>query len=401
MKLYISTFGNFDIKLGEESLLQETNRSYRLFKLFQYFITFKNKKLLPETIIDSLWDDTESVDPKNMLRAQIFRLRKIIKEFLAEDIDEADYMTITFNNGYYSLEVGEKTTIDFELFESTISKADTLIFTNMDQAIEEYKSALSLYKGIYLEENSYDIWLVPVRNYYRRLYLKTLFKLLDIYKDNEKQNEIIELCEASAIIEPNEETISIYMMEAMLKIGQVKNAISHYEYFSKILEKEKGTNSTPSMREINRKIKNYYIEKSEIDVIGIEKILKQESIGPIQCDSDYFKLLFTMAKRKRTHNNSLDYISLITLKCEHHCSQEKFIIWGKSMKILLDKTLRKGDVYTFWNDTQVLLLLQNVKTEDLKSIEARMRENMEPPIGINEFKTEIKFIQIVPETNLN
>lgn len=39
LELYVSTFGNFDISIGNESLLQETNRSYRLFKLFQYFIT--------------------------------------------------------------------------------------------------------------------------------------------------------------------------------------------------------------------------------------------------------------------------------------------------------------------------------------------------------------------------
>ena len=144
MELYISTFGNFDIKIGNESLLQETSRSYRLFKLFQYFMTFKNRKLLPETIIDNLWEDTESHDPKNMLRAQIFRLRKIIKGFLPEDANEEDYMIITFNNGYYSLEIGEKTILDFQNFETKISMADALIFTNRDQAMEEYKNALSL-----------------------------------------------------------------------------------------------------------------------------------------------------------------------------------------------------------------------------------------------------------------
>lgn len=402
MELYISTFGNFDIKIGNESLLQETSRSYRLFKLFQYFMTFKNKKLLPETIIDNLWEDTESHDPKNMLRAQIFRLRKIIKGFLPEDANEEDYMIITFNNGYYSLEIGDNAILDFQVFESKISKADTLIFTNRDQAIEEYKAALRLYKGIYLEENSYDIWLIPVRNYYKRLYLKTLFKLLDIYKNDEKHDKIIELCESSTMIEPDEEIIHIYMMEAMLKLGQINNAMSHYEYFSAILEKEKGTNSTPAMRDIKLKIQNYYAEKSELDIINVERILEDPEEGPLHCDLDYFRLVFNKEKReRRPKDHDPDFISLISSKYEYNCSSEKVKRWAKLMEEVLDKTLRKGDIYTFWNDTQIIILLQTVKREGLGKIEDRIRKNMEPIMDANHFKTEIKFIPIASESNIN
>ena len=79
MKLYISTLGVFDIELGDKSLLRDASRSYKLFKLFQYFLTFRNNKILPDTIIDNLWPDHESYDPHNMLRAQIYRLRQLMK----------------------------------------------------------------------------------------------------------------------------------------------------------------------------------------------------------------------------------------------------------------------------------------------------------------------------------
>lgn len=63
MKLHISTLGVFDIKLNNVSVLQESNRSYRLYKLLQYFITFKNEKILADTIIDNIWEEHESYDP--------------------------------------------------------------------------------------------------------------------------------------------------------------------------------------------------------------------------------------------------------------------------------------------------------------------------------------------------
>ncbi|MDD2493596.1 MAG: hypothetical protein PHE29_00205 [Tissierellia bacterium] len=43
MKIYISTFGEFDIKSDGNSLLKDLGRTYRLYKLFQYFLTFRQK----------------------------------------------------------------------------------------------------------------------------------------------------------------------------------------------------------------------------------------------------------------------------------------------------------------------------------------------------------------------
>ena len=89
MKLYITTLGEFDIKADGQSILKDSNRMYKIYRLFEYFLTFRNKKLLPETIIDNLLSDSESDDPKNMLRTQIFRLRKIMNSFTPKNDDAA------------------------------------------------------------------------------------------------------------------------------------------------------------------------------------------------------------------------------------------------------------------------------------------------------------------------
>ena len=143
MELYITTLGDFDIKSGDKSLLEESNRSYRIYKLLQYFLTFRNKKLLPETIIENLWKDSESFDPKNMLRAQIFRLRQMLKRILPEDEDETDYLQINFSNGYYFLEVGNKVKIDNDIFEKLISEGDSHRIENTSIALEYYNCGQS------------------------------------------------------------------------------------------------------------------------------------------------------------------------------------------------------------------------------------------------------------------
>ena len=186
MKLYISTLGEFDIKVDGQSILRDSTRMYKIYRLFEYFLTFRNKKLLPESIIDNLLSDSESDDPKNMLRTQIFRLRKIINAFIPKNEDAAKYLNLNFINGYYSLEIGENTVIDIDDFEGFIQKGDNEKDYNINSAIKNYQSAINMYKGLYMSDNAYEVWLVPTRNYYQRLYIKTLYKLIELLKKNEE-----------------------------------------------------------------------------------------------------------------------------------------------------------------------------------------------------------------------
>lgn len=397
MKLYFKTLGAFDLKVEGESILKESSRSYRLYKLFQYFITFRNKKLLPDTIIDNLWDDNESNDPKNMLRAQIFRLRKLIKNALADE-EESKYLSISFNNGYYTLDIGENVIIDTDEFESLISKGDNMIDIDINESIKAYKDALKIYKGTYLEENAYEVWLVPIRNYYSRLYLKILFKLIEIFKEQEESEEILKLCEAAIVIEPYEEAIHIYLMEAMLKQGQIKNAMSHYEYTSEMLESEMGVKTSVAMKDINRKIQNHFIDKSETDIANIKKKLDKESIIETQlCDGDYFRYLFNIQKKRSLRDQIPSFFGLIKLEDEN-MGQEEQKHWVKAMTTTLEDSLRKGDAFSFWNETQILLILNESKEEGLEAVENRIRNNLKSEN--QHFKINIKFLPITSENLL-
>ncbi|MGI6425451.1 MAG: winged helix-turn-helix domain-containing protein [Tepidanaerobacteraceae bacterium] len=56
-------------------------RANKNLELLKYFITFRNRKLVPESIVEDIWKEDECVNPHNALRTQIFRLRKNIKKW--------------------------------------------------------------------------------------------------------------------------------------------------------------------------------------------------------------------------------------------------------------------------------------------------------------------------------
>lgn len=403
MRLHIHTLGDFDISFIGQSQLKESSRSYKLFKLFEYFITFRGRKLLPETITENLWENKESNDPKNVLRTQIFRLKQLLKKIIPNDIDTAKYFVISFSNGYYSFELGELTILDTEEFEKLIDQGDSRKSDNIDEAIELYYKAIKLYKGPYLSENSYEAWLVPIRNHYNRLYLKTLFKLVEILKEKEEYSKIIELCEEAIIIEPFEEALHIYLIEAMLKTGQIRNAMSHYEYIISLLSKELGVKSSPGLKNIYRRIQSYYDEKSESGIENIKAKLEESTLnGALLCDSDYFKFLFNIGKRKGLRDGTVDYMSLITLNCDDKLlkSEEELKKFVKAMSNVLEKSLRKGDVYSYWNDKQILVLLHGAKEDSLEKVEVRIRENFNNMITSDICKIGIEFLPLNSEKNI-
>ncbi len=394
MKLNINTLGEFDIKINNQSILKESSRTYRLYKLFEYFLTFRNKKLLPEAIIDNILSDSESDDPKNVLRTQIFRLRKTIKSFLPSDMDESKYMTINFINGYYFLEIGENTIIDVDEFENLIRQADLEREYNIEASANLYQKALKLYKGLYLSDNSYEVWLVPTRNYYQRLYLKTLYKLIDILKENNENEKIITLCEESFLIEPYEENIHINLMEAMLAQGQQKNALNHYEYSLNLIKKELDTKPSNNFTEMLDKIQNYSARDVHADIDSLERDLEDRNLlGAMQCNIESFKFLFNLQKRKSFRNDENDYLCIINI----NWNQDRN---SRELSELLRNSLRKGDVFTFWNKSQILVMLHNVRDEGIKKIENRIYNNLRNYTKLNSNDINMIFQPLVSEKSM-
>ncbi len=400
MKLYINTFGGLEMKVGGQSVLEESNRTYRLYKLFQYFLTFRNKKILPETIIDNLFSDSESVDPKNVLRTQIFRIRKIIKSLLPDDISENDYLNINFVNGYYCLEVGKSVILDIDEFESLINLGDLEHSNNsLDNTILLYENAVKLYKGSYLSENGYEVWVVPTRNYYQRLYLKTLYKLLNLLKEKEQYDQIIYLCEEALLIEPYEEDIHMYLIEAMLKLGQSKNALSHYDYTILLMEKEVGAKPSEKFIDLLKKIQSCN-SKSETDIFSIKKRLDDCPLdGAIHCDYEYFKFLYNAQKRRELRDNEHDFLGLITLDTgvNYHLDTKKLSYWSNSMINILTGSLRKGDIFTFWNENQILILLHNVKENGAEQVEVRLKNKIKEYFEHDNYHMNISFRPLMSE----
>jgi tetratricopeptide (TPR) repeat protein len=282
----------------------------------------------------------------------------------------------------------------YSKFEDILNEANRIREIAPLKAIELYKQAIGLYRGDYLAENGYSEWLVPLRNHYNRLYIQSLLRLVELLKEREEHDQILDVCERGLSIEPLEEVLHIYFIEALLKLGQMKHALSHYEYVTSYFYRELGVKPSAVMRNLYKKIQAHNEEKGEMTLSQIKIRLEEENIsGALFCDLDYFKFIYNLELRRSTRLPTTNYLGLLTLisKGTGVASQQKIKEIMGSLRQLLYASLRKGDLFSFWNDTQMVFILFNIKEDGLGKIEERIEKNFHQQGKADIFNLELSF----------
>lgn len=154
--LEIRTLGNFQVSYGEKILTQEYSRSYRLWKIFKYLITYREQGVLPEVLVEKIWPDEDYADAKSAVRTQVHRLRQLLTS--ATGINGSDF--ILFNHGSYQWNKECKYWLDADQFEQLCQQAQNIKQENPSEAITLLQKAVALYVGEYLPEEAYSEWAI-------------------------------------------------------------------------------------------------------------------------------------------------------------------------------------------------------------------------------------------------
>ncbi|MCF6465838.1 AfsR/SARP family transcriptional regulator [Clostridium sp. Cult2] len=370
----VITLGDFDIVKDNKSLLSTTQYPYRLIKLFKYLLTFKDKKLTSERIIEDLWYDEDFIDPKKVLRTQISRLRKGICGEEGEEV----FFKILFTYGYYIFNLDEKKCIfDVDIFERAVERANSLREISKDEAIKSYYEAISIYKGHYLSESEYEEWLIPIRNRYDRLYLQAISRLLELLKENRRYEEIIEVSESAMHIVPFNENLNIYFIEALINKNEKKYALSHYEYITSKLYREMNIRPSQEMKILYRRLMESFEDSKYIEISHIDERLGEhkEKQGALFCEPDYFTFLYNLEKRRNIRAGEKgSFVGTITINPSKNieANDDLYLQPMKDLEGIIYTLLRKGDVFSIWNRNQITFILYDIEYKNIFLVENRI-----------------------------
>ncbi|HED23989.1 MAG TPA: diguanylate cyclase [Firmicutes bacterium] len=370
----IFTLGKFYIRYGDTVISESTSRSKRMWEVFRYLLSNRGRALFPETILEDIWPEKDYSDPNTVMRAQMFRLRQALGRGKESRSLAAN---IIFKQGVYRWEDRVKYWIDIDEFEILIDQAASFNKVDPDSSAALYQKAIDLYRGEYLPESSFSEWVVPLRSYYRDLFLNSVYALTDLLKKKHAYKKIIKLCEQAIAVEYYEERIHARLLDALLAEGQNTRVRAHYSEVTSAFYRELGIKPSAALKDLYRQA-SLESGSFELDLNTIQEGLKEKQIskGAYLCDPELFRYFYKLERLRGDRSGQSVLLCLLTITDQNYNIPRNDNL-KKVMNLLQEtilESLRKGDLVTRWNEAQFLLLLPGLNREQAQMVMDRIEK---------------------------
>ncbi|KUO71297.1 MAG: hypothetical protein APF77_03785 [Clostridia bacterium BRH_c25] len=214
----VQCFERLELFTGESFVEWNTKKSM---ELFAYLLYHKGKFMRKEKIIDDLWSEYEYDNALINLHTTIYRTRKTLDCF-------NNRIGIEYKSNCYSLQIQD---IYYDVDEFDRAYEHSKLFP--EQRIALLKKAISIYRGDYLEEDSY-IWCIGLQQNLKQKYTECLKSLATIYLSNKDADNAITSLETAIDKDPyNYEAIDLLFYAYRLK----KDLHSMTAFYKKVNER--------------------------------------------------------------------------------------------------------------------------------------------------------------------
>jgi two-component SAPR family response regulator len=366
----IITLGNFDVIKNGASLVQTSMSSKKLWELYQFMFTNRERAFTPEALMNQLWIDQDYSDPRSTLRRQMFRLRKL----LGEDNIKEDMTSIVFVNGFYQWNNLLPVEFDVDLFTQYLKEAESFSRTDEAKALQYYERAIELYRDDYLPQCMEIHWVFPVRNRLKHKFFDAALKAAGIMKQLEYYAKIIVLAEKAIQVDFYEEAFHFILMEAKLIKGEYKSIIDHYQFMVEQYKQELGIEPSEDIKRLYQQVLQSHQSLSSKETIHQAFDITKDHKNAYYCEPDIFKAIFELESRRSERDGLLCSLGVLNIDKHKVKSPSQCEIYLRRLKTSLSNYLRKGDALTQWNREQMIVLLSGADSAITRKILHRILE---------------------------
>jgi DNA-binding SARP family transcriptional activator len=401
-KIRITMFGGFRIYCDDVLMFESLSKPSKPFELLAMILLSDKDNVSAEELMQSLWaDDSSVVNPEGALKNNVYLLRKALKS-----IDENTEFIITKNGGY-----AWNDDIPMRLDVKELEKINTQIDNNKLSSslqVELGKEALDIYIGDILPGLEMSSWLVFISHYYHVMYMNIVYRLCSLLSDigtNSAYEDIITIANKAAFIEPVSEKLYIYMFRSMKQLNMKEAVINFYPVANNMYYEEAG-------EQLSSEIKDIYLWAShgnihtELDLRRIKNDLEEvtKKDKPLQgayfCQYDNFKHMYHIIARgaERVGNSVALILLTLTTKDALIPPKKEAITSMMTLKTIVQKSLRKGDVFSQFSQNQIIVMISIKHASDCELIQNRFASLYEKINSKNEMMLKISNLVLDPIT---
>lgn len=394
--LEINMLGGFSLRYGDKVIDNQNSRSKKLWLLLEYLVTFRDKEVSQNDLIDLLWGNDDSENPANTLKTLLHRVRTMISTLDFADSKEV----ITYSRGTYAWNNKFPIVVDTELFEEACRLGDAS--SSEQEKIEYYMQAIEIYKGDFLPKSALEPWVVPINTYYHSEYLRIVHTVVDLLNQADRKYEVISICQKAVTLAPYDEQIQYHLIKALIDTGAQQAALQHYERVTDLFYSEFGINLPDEITDLYREIiKSNNVAEVDLNIIQAKmECSTNDNQGAFYCEYALFKEVYHIECRAAERNGQSVYLCMLSVIDNNGYTPTNRKILNAAMKHAEETirlTLRRGDVFTRYSVSQFLLMLPTINYENGEKVLQRIQKNFKKNYGRNSVEISYKLQPLIPQ----
>ena len=248
--LQVFTLGGFGIVAAGRSIDIAKWKRKQAVTLLKYLITQLDRPMHRERLIDCLWPDVDQRRGSGRLKVTMYYLRRELR-----GNGMSDEVVKTVGNSY--LLRRDVVWVDVDVFERLVTEGRALQGqAEWSDALDRYVEAQRLYRGDYLEEETFADWCAEERERLRELYLEMLARTAECHAELGQYVEVVQVYRKALVFDPCRESFHCLLMEYLVKYGRPDLARAQYRHCQQVLDREFGTQPLPETRRLYQQILN-------------------------------------------------------------------------------------------------------------------------------------------------
>ncbi|MEZ5444798.1 MAG: BTAD domain-containing putative transcriptional regulator [Gammaproteobacteria bacterium] len=235
--LGVYCLGSF--RVFHNGVLIEEWSSLKGLAVLKYLVAHHGRKVNRETLMDVFWPEADAVAARRNLHQAIYSLRKSLRGHAC------DRQYILSHENHYEFNPALALWIDAEEFESHLRNARRCeSAARLEEAMQEYGVAESLYQGRFMEDDLYADWADSQRQYLEQAYLEVASHLSALYFERGAPTAAVALCQKVLNFDPCYENAHRQLMLCYIAQGQRYLAVRQFHLCDAALRSRSGL--TPS-----------------------------------------------------------------------------------------------------------------------------------------------------------
>ena len=391
--IYVNMLGEFSITIGSQVIMDRNNQSKKPWSLLEYLITFRDRNIPVEELIDLFWKDEASNNPAGALKTLMFRVRKLLEPLGIPPQD-----LITQNRKAYGWTKELTTITDTDRFEDLCLRSESTDI-NSEECLSLCLEAVSLYKGNFLPKSEWESWVVPIHTYYHTLYQNLIHRTLLLLDEQKDYPTIIDVCQQAIAIDQYEEDAHYYLIYALYQSGNQYMSMEHYQHVNDMFYNEFAITPSTRFKELYKLISD---KKHGItmDLSTIQETLMEgaKEKGAFCCEPSVFRDVYQLETRAIERTGDSIFLCLITISnlkgelLKPSVQTRAMDELGESIRT----SLRRGDIYSRYSVSQYLMLLPTATYENGEMVLKRIIQNFKKAYSRKDLSITYSLQSIIP-----